>query len=273
MQFLSEAGERAIEQAIAAIEAVSSAEVVVAIRPRARHSLLQHAAVGIVAALGILAFTLYSPIDFSLWQILVLPMFAGLAGALLVEAVPPLYRWTAPAWLRYEHVREAAYAAFIEREVHGTRERTGVLVYIALRERMVEIVGDLAVARAHGIEELAAWAGTLEARIPGGAEAFGKELAALAPALAKSLPRRTDEGDGLRNRVQGFSGPPRHRKGARGGGGCSSPCSGSCSRRRPRTRGPAAVIASAEEVAAGAATAAAGATAARVTAAETTRHS
>src|SRR6185503_18909330 len=143
---------------------------------------------------------------------LVLPIGAGITGALMVEAIPPLYRWLAPVWLRYEHVREAAYAAFIEREVHRTRDRSGILIYIALRERMVEIVGDLGVMKHHGIEVLAAWAGALEARLPQGAEAFGKELAALAPELAKSLPRRHPDTDELANKIQVLTAPtpPQH---------------------------------------------------------------
>jgi putative membrane protein len=212
MKFLTEAGERALEHAIAKIEAVSSAEVVIAIRPRARHSLIQHAVVGIVAAIAILAFTLYSDVEFALWHILTLPIVTGVVGALLVEAIPPLYRMLQPPWLRYEHVREAAYAAFVERGVHATRDRTGVLVYIALRERMVEVVGDLAVTKAFGIETLAAWAGTLEAVLPRGAAAIADKLAELADPLAEKLPVRADDIDELSNAVQVFGAPPRRRK-------------------------------------------------------------
>ena len=212
MKFLTAAGQRAIEDGVAAIEAVSSAEVVIAVRPRARHALMQHATVGIVAAIAILAFTLYSPIVFTLWQILVLPIFAGILGALLVEAIPPLYRFVEPPWLRYEHVREAAYAAFVEKRVHATRDRTGVLIYIAVRERMVEIVGDLAVVDKLGIEVIAAMAGTLEAYLPRGSEAFGKALADQAPEFAKTLPRRPDDIDELSNSVYVFGAPPRQRK-------------------------------------------------------------
>ncbi|HEY5947839.1 MAG TPA: hypothetical protein VIV40_20205, partial [Kofleriaceae bacterium] len=210
--FLTAAGERAIEDAVAAIESVSAAEVVVAIRPRARHSLIQHAVVGLAAAIAILAFTLYSPVEFALWHILVLPILAGVLGALLVEAIPPLYRFVEPPWLRYEHVREAAYAAFVERGVHGTRDRTGVLIYIAVRERMVEIVGDLAVVQKVGIEVLAAMAGTLEAYVPHGSAAVGKALAEQAPEFAKALPRRADDIDELSNTVHVFGAPPRQRK-------------------------------------------------------------
>jgi putative membrane protein len=212
MTFLTPAGQREIERAIETIEGASGAEVVVTIRPRARYSLVQHGVVGIIAALGMLAFTLFSPVEFTLWQIFVMPIFAGIMGAVLVEAVPPLYRWLMPTWARYDHVREAAYATFVERGIHSTRDRTGILVYVALRERMVEIVGDLEVVKHHGIEVLAAWAGALEAQLPLGAEAFGKQLATLADDLAKTLPRRADDIDELSNTVHVFGAPPRQRK-------------------------------------------------------------
>jgi putative membrane protein len=215
MKFLTKASERELEAAVRAIESVSSAEVVVAIRPRARHTLVQHGVVGIVTAIAMLAFTLYSPIEFSLWHILVIPIFAGILGALAVEAIPPLYRFLMPAWQRYEHVREAAYATFVERGIHGTRDRTGILVYIAIREHMVEIVGDLGVIRKVGIETLAAWSGELEAAMPRGAAAVAKQLATLAPALEKALPRRADDIDELSNSVQMLAAPPRQRRSAR----------------------------------------------------------
>lgn len=212
MKFLTAAGEKELDAAVAAIESVSGAEIVIAIRPRARHALTQHATVGITAAVGMLAFALYSPVEFSLWQILVLPIFTGLLGALAVEAIPPLYRFLQPSWLRYEHVREAAYATFVEQGVHTTRERTGMLVYIAVRERMVEIIADIGVLNKVGIEVLAAWSGQLEGVLPQGATAIGKQLATFANELEKAVPRRADDIDELSNRVQILGAPPRHRR-------------------------------------------------------------
>lgn len=215
MRFLTEAGEKELDAAVAAIESVSAAEVVIAIRPHARHSLVQHGIVGIVSAIAMLAFALYSPIPFSLWQILVVPIFAGVVGALAVEAFPPLYRFVQPDWVRHEHVREAAYATFVEQGIHSTRDRTGILVYIAVRERMVEIVADLAVVHKIGIEVLAAWAGQIEGVLPQGATAVGKQLATFADELASALPRRADDTDELANAVQILGTLPRHRRATR----------------------------------------------------------
>ena len=209
MKFLTEEGEKELEAAVAAIEAVSSAEIVVAVRPRVRSSIVQHVIIALVASIGMLAFTLYSPITFRLWHILTLPIMAGIFAGLLVEAVPPLYRFLLPAEVRSAIVYDAACAAFVQRGIHATRERTGILVYIALREQTVELVGDLGVREHVGAETLIAWSGILEGALAGGAKAFAKELAALAPDLARALPRRADDIDELANGVQLLAARPR----------------------------------------------------------------
>ena len=209
MKFLTEEGEKELEAAVAAIEAVSSAEIVVAVRPRVRSSIVQHLIVALVASIGMLAFTLYSPIAFRLWHILTLPIMAGIFGGVLVDAVPPLYRFLLPAEARSTIVYDAACAAFVQRGIHATRERTGILVYIALREQTVEIVGDLGVREHVGAETLISWSGIREGALAGGAKSLAKELAALAPDLAKALPRRADDIDELANGVQLLTARPR----------------------------------------------------------------
>ena len=209
MKFLTAEGVKALEAAVAEIEKASAVEVVLAVRPRARHWLVQHAFVGVAAALGVLAFTLWSDRMFPLWQIMVLPVLAGTVGVLLVEAVPPIYRFLAPPPVRYEHVRDAARAAFVAQRVHATRARTGLLVYIALRERLVELVGDLAIDDKVGRKTLVAWAEQLEAALPGGAEATAKALAALAPELAKALPHVQGDVDELPDTLQVLGRAPR----------------------------------------------------------------
>src|ERR1043165_8208149 len=189
--------------------AVLSAEVVVAIRPRVRSSIVQHVIVAAAASVAMLAFTLYSPISFRLWHILTLPIMAGLLGGMLVEGIPGLYRFLLPAELRSQHVYDAACAAFLQRGIHATRDRTGMLVYIALREKCVELVGDLGVREHVGAETLIAWSGILEGALAGGAVELAKQLASFAPDLAKALPRRADDIDELANGVQLLGARPR----------------------------------------------------------------
>ena len=52
MTYLTAAGVKALEAAVAELETASSVEVVLAVRPRARHWLVQHALVGLVASVS-----------------------------------------------------------------------------------------------------------------------------------------------------------------------------------------------------------------------------
>jgi len=190
---MSGAGERALQEAVETIERASSAEIVVAVRPRAQRWYAPHAAVGLTCALALLLYTLYSPIEFTIELIWAMPLLAGVIGAVLVETVAPLYRFIAPLALRRDHVRVAARAEFVARQVHATQRRGGILVYIAVRERVVELIGDIAITRRFAPEVLARWQDELAAQIPHGAEAVAQRLAGLAEPLGQALPHHADD--------------------------------------------------------------------------------
>ena len=175
----------ALRAAVEAIEKVSSVEVVIAMRARARRWLVPHAVAGVTLAAIALAFTLWSDTDFELWTILVLPLAAGLIGGFIVEEIGAIHR----LFPRRDLAREVARATFYERTVHATTRRTGLLVYLAFRERHVELVGDVAVLTVIDQDQLDAWARAIEPAIPLGAAAIGKAIAELAGELGKRLPR------------------------------------------------------------------------------------
>jgi putative membrane protein len=77
--------------------------------------------------------------------------------------------------------------------VHTTSGRTGLLVFIAVRERRAELVGDTGMA---GVV-LGEWSRQLEAAIGDGPAAVAKVLASFAPALATAAPRRADDANEL----------------------------------------------------------------------------
>jgi putative membrane protein len=187
MTFLRGEGVKALEAAVAEIEKTSAVEVVLAVRPRARHWLVQHVIVAIAAGIGVLAFAVWRYLP--RWEVVALPVAAAIAGALLVELIGPLYRFLAPGELRDDHVREAARASFVENRVHSTRRRTGLLVFIAVRERRVELVGDTGLDGA----PLGEWSRQLAAAVGHGPLATAKVLAALAPVLSAAAPRREDD--------------------------------------------------------------------------------
>jgi putative membrane protein len=154
--------------------------------PHPRRWWVQHAIVGIVAAVAVLAYAAVFAWD--VWAILAFPLVSGVLAFALVEWVAPLRRVLVPSHVRDAHVLEAARATFVARGVHATAGRTGVLVYLALRPRACELVGDLAVVDKLGQAKLDEMADQLAAAIPQGDEATAKVLASFAPAFAAALP-------------------------------------------------------------------------------------
>jgi putative membrane protein len=195
MTFGSEAGDRAFTAAIKSIESGSSAEVVVAVREHARRWFVQHAIVGVVAAVGVLVYA--AVFRWNVWAILAFPLISGALAIAIVEYVAPLHRALVPSHVRDRHVLDAARALFVARNMHATRDRTGLLVYLAVHPRACELVGDLAVVDKLGEGKLDAMADKLAAAIPDGAEATAKVLASFAPELAAALPVGPDDRDEL----------------------------------------------------------------------------
>ena len=187
MSWLGTGGDKALEAAVGELEKASGVEVVLAVRERARFWLVQHVLVGIAAGIGALVFCVWRYLP--RWEVVALPIAAGVIGTAVVELIGPLYRFLAPGELRDHHVREAARAAFIDNKVHTTSARTGLLVFVAVRERRVELVGDTGIA---GLP-LHDWARKLSAAVGDGPAAVAKILGSFAPALATAAPRRAGD--------------------------------------------------------------------------------
>jgi uncharacterized membrane protein len=209
--FLTEAAGKAFHDAIEAVERASSAEVMVVVRPSARGSLAPHAAVAVPLAIATLAYTLYSDAEFPLWQILVWPVAMALLGAVAVREVGLIYRALWPRELRAAHVRDAARAMFYVRGVHATSRRCGVLVYIALRERIVELVGDIGFLAAVDAAARARWSDAIANALPDGVAA-GRALAGIAGELGARLPHHTGDRNELADEVVELAHHPRGRR-------------------------------------------------------------
>lgn len=202
MKFLSADGQSAIKTAVEAIEAKSSVEVVVAVRQRLARWPSAHVAVGLCAAFGTLAFQLYSDdLEFDYWAILVLPLLVGMLFGMLVELMPGVQRALTAPRIRERLLREAARATFYDLGVHKTRERTGLLIFVAVRDRRVTLVGDVGVVEALGQATLDAHAKALTAEIPSGLAAIARRMHELAAVCEVPLPRRADDTDELANAV------------------------------------------------------------------------
>ena len=77
-----------------------------------------------------------------LLEILMALFLAQAIGMLLVLFVPAWRRFFAGEDARARAVKQAAQAAFLSEEVFKTRERTGILIFMSLLERRVEVLGD-----------------------------------------------------------------------------------------------------------------------------------
>ena len=75
-----------------------------------------------------------------LW--ILLPTLAGLGLGWALAAIPALERRLVPTEILNLRVQRRAAQAFLEEEVFNTRERTGVLLVLALFEHRVVVLGD-----------------------------------------------------------------------------------------------------------------------------------
>ena len=193
IRWLDEPAQGALAKAVAAVEDSSAVELVVAVRRGARRWVHVPCAMGALTAWAALVFMLYSDHAFAIASFLIDPVLAGVLGGLAATVAPPLVRWLTPAAIRRRAVVAAARATFVERGVHHTRGRTGVLVYCALTEGMAVLVADTAVIAAVPAATLAARERAIDAAVLRGGVAAAEALTALAPIFAAAMPRAADD--------------------------------------------------------------------------------
>jgi putative membrane protein len=200
--FLTDAAKAALLDAVRAVEARSAAEVVVAVRERSGSYLHADLVAGIVAANLVLFYQLFSPWEFSLPLIQVAPTGVGLLVGLATSITPWARRALTPRRTREAMVRTAARATFVDKGVAGTRERTGILVYVAVLERTVEVVADVGVTRAVPADRwAAATARVSQSARHGDGAAVAAAVAGLTDVLAAALPRSADDVNELADEV------------------------------------------------------------------------
>src|SRR5262249_24227486 len=124
---------------------------------------------------------------------LVDPFVVGALGGGLVELVPQLKRWLTPPALRRRAVARAARATFVERGVHNTTGRSGVLVYVSWLERQIVLDADSGLSRALPEGALARAESELESAMSRGGAEVARRLEALAPAMGRAMPHSPDD--------------------------------------------------------------------------------
>lgn len=201
--FLTDEAKRALTEAVREVEASTSAELVVAVRARSGSYLHADLIAGIVTGLAALAFLLFSEWEFGLVWFVIDPVVAGLLGGLAASRFPGLRRVLTRPAVRRRLAETAARSLFVEKRVHATAGRTGILFYIGVLEREAVVVPDL------GIQTLAAtesWQQTvsgIEAGVREGEDGIriAERVRALASICGAALPRTANDVDELANEV------------------------------------------------------------------------
>jgi putative membrane protein len=138
---LSPADSERIRAAVAAVEARSSAEFVVVVTPASDgYALfpLVWAALAAFIAGGLLAFLVPA---WGARSIFAVEAAIFVAGALVLEW-PGLRRYLVPGRVKRAHAGQLARLQFTARVEGRTEARTGLLLFVSLAERHVEIIAD-----------------------------------------------------------------------------------------------------------------------------------
>ena len=138
--------QAAVRQAVADVEALTSAEMVIAVRSSSGRYREADYVCGFAAALVTLLALLYRPQVFPLWVFVPNLLVAFVVGSLLGSQSASLRRLLTPRTVLEDNVRRSARAWFVEGRYSRLPQRNAVLVYVALLERRVEVVADLGVS-------------------------------------------------------------------------------------------------------------------------------
>ena len=183
-----------VGDAIVEVERQTSAEIVVALRRASGHYRQADLAAGALAAWAALCVFLYypEPFDFTFLPLELAGFFAFAAAA--SAHLPPLRRLLTSRRVRDENVHAAARAFFVDRGVTRKVGRTGVLVYLSVLERQVEVVADIGVGEvARGAPWKEAEARLERALRAGSLDGFLDALRGLGPILAEKLPHHAGD--------------------------------------------------------------------------------
>ena len=202
MTFLTDEDRRRIADAIAAAERRTSGELVTVIAAAADDyraiALLGPALVALLLPAFLLTVLPY----LAAWTLYLLQAgtFVGLA---LLAHLPPVRVALVPGAIKRRRAGRLAREQFFAQGLHLTRARTGVLIFVAVAERHVEIIADEAI---NALVPPGTWdqaVADFVARVRAGriAEGFLAAIAVVGERLAEHFPRPPDDVDELPNRL------------------------------------------------------------------------
>jgi putative membrane protein len=146
-KFDQAAGEK-LAQAIREIEKETDAEIVIAVRGRSgnyRHA--DYLCGAILAMIG-LVFVLFSPFEFHTYWVPVDVTILFIAGAFVSARSDFIRRLLTSKDFRAKSARTGAAAMFYEAGIANTSAENGLLIYLSLLERRLEVIADRGVLKA-----------------------------------------------------------------------------------------------------------------------------
>lgn len=201
--WLSKETRDRVKSAIEQLEARSGAEVVATLSVKSGDYRFADAMVGILCSFSLfIVYILYpEPIYDDIALVAIIVSF-GL-GMYLPRRITGLRRLFTSKRTMAENVRVQARARFVDQGISVTSGRTGVLVFIALFERKVELVPDLGIDPRRLGQAWTEAAAALDKSVSAGPDAFLAALAALGPLLEQLAPRGEDDVNELPDEVVG----------------------------------------------------------------------
>lgn len=188
--------------AVRELEKLTSAEVVVALRKSSGSYRAADFLFGGLLALATLAAIVFVPAAIDPVTAPLDALLSFLIGASLCRRMPGLRRRLTRGPVRRTNVATAARAAFVELGVSRTRGRWGVLVYLSMLEREVEVVADIGIDPSALGEE---WQRAVEALRAAARradlEGFLAALGELGPLLGRLHPYSADDVNELPDEV------------------------------------------------------------------------
>ncbi len=140
MQSLSKKDTEAIKEAIRNAELKTSGEVVTVLLSKSDQYVYTHYLSALIFTLISVAITNYNLIDLEINHLFISCIFSIIG--FLLPLWSPYKRLLLTANETNEEVRQRTLEAFFSNNLHQTKDSTGVLIFISLLERRINIIGD-----------------------------------------------------------------------------------------------------------------------------------
>lgn len=142
-----DAAREALTDCVRKIETTTDAELVLVVRARSGSYRQADYLFGALLAFAGLLFLLFSPFDFHQYWVAIDVPLLFLLGTLIASRSNWIRRLLTTRKHRNEAVRTAAAAMFYEAGIANTNAEMGVLIYLSILERRLELIADRGVLR------------------------------------------------------------------------------------------------------------------------------